>query len=159
MAESGELKKIEQTEITGALFSYGMHLKPQDVDPFFKAVRVGVRELLNDVEGCLNSALESTKEFHARIEKIVGKAENLPEGASIGDDDETINFIISLTKDAYNYSEAGKLTSISRQTIKKHADKKEYGLRVTKISKSEYITRENLLLYYRNYFNKDGWGF
>lgn len=83
----------------------------------------------------------------------------MPSEATLGDDAETIKFIDSLVKDAYNFSQAEKVIGISRQTIKIHAEKGLHMLKTTKISKTDYITRENLIIYYRDYFKKDGLGF
>jgi tRNA(Ile)-lysidine synthase TilS/MesJ len=159
IAESGELLKIEQSEITNALFSYGISIKPNEVNETFKNIRTGTRQLMEQIEKCLDSSLESVKEFHSNLEKHLGKIENLPKGATSGDDVETIKFIQSLEKDAYNFSQAEKLIGITRQTIKKHAESGLHSLITTEIGKTDYITRENLIIYYRDYFKKDGWGF
>lgn len=159
LAENGELKKLEQKDITEALFSYGISLKPQEVNSTFEKIRTGTRTLLNDIESCIDSSLSSLEEFHRNMEKSLGANSKLPKGATIGDDNETVSFIQSLTKDIYNYSDAANATNISRQTIKKHADGDLYNLKVTQIKKSEYITRENLIEYYRAYFKKDGFNF
>lgn len=159
MAESGELSAVEQSEIMNALISYGRSLKPDEVQAKFKKIRLGSRNLLEQTEKCIDSALESVHEFHKAIEDVIGLEKSLPIGATINDDAETIAFINSLEKDAYNFSQAEKVINISRQTIKKHAEKGLHSLRTTTISKTDYITRENLIKYYRDYFKKDGWGF
>lgn len=51
------------------------------------------------------------------------------------------------------------MIGISRQTIKKHAENGLHSLKITRIIKNDYITRENLIKYYRDYFKKDGFGF
>ncbi|MBA4134234.1 MAG: hypothetical protein C0525_05865 [Flavobacterium sp.] len=159
MAESGELTRTDQSEIMNALISYGRSLKPDEVNDAFKSIRLGTRQLLEQTEKCIDSALDSVLEFNKAIEGVITKEKSLPSGATIGDDAETIKFIDSLVKDAYNFSQAEKLIGISRQTIKAHAEKGLYSLKTTKISKTDYITRENLIRYYRDYFKKDGWGF
>lgn len=159
MAESGELTRTDQSEIMNALISYGRSLKPDEVNDAFKSIRLGTRQLLEQTEKCIDSALDSVLEFHKAIEGVITKEKSLPSGATIGDDAETIKFIDSLVKDAYNFSQAEKLIGISRQTIKAHAEKGLHSLKTTKISKTDYITRENLIIYYRDYFKKEGWGF
>lgn len=159
MAESGVLTKTDQSEIMNALISYGWSLDPKKTNEVFKQIRIGTRQLLEQTEKCIDSALNSVNEYHKTIENIIGKEKNLPTGATLGDDAETIAFINSLEKDAYNFSQAEKVINISRQTIKKHAEKGLHSLITTKISKTEYITRENLIVYYRDYFKKDGWGY
>ncbi len=93
------------------------------------------------------------------LEGVIAKEKSLPVGATVGDDADTIKFIDSLTKDAYKFSEAQIVIGISRQTIKKHADNRLHSLKTTTIGKTDYITRENLIVYYRDYFKKDGFGF
>lgn len=159
MAEQGELTSTEQSEITNALISYGRSLKPDEVNEAFKKIRLGTRHLLEQTEKSLDSALDSVHEFHKMLEGVIKKEQNLPDGATVGDDAETIKFINSLTKDVYNFSEAEKLIGISRQTIKKHAEKGLHSLKATQFQKSEYIIRENFIKYYRDYFKKDGFGF
>lgn len=159
MAESGELTKTDQSEIMNALISYGRSLKPDEVHETFKNIRLGTRHLLEQSEKCIDFALESVKEYHQMLEGVIAKEKSLPEGASVGDDADTIKFIKSLTKDIYNFSEVQNLIDISRQTITKHAKNGLYSLKTTKISKTEYITRENLIVYYRDYKKKDGSGF
>ena len=159
MAEKGELTATEQSEIMNALISYGRSLKPDEVNGKFKQIRLGTRHLLEQTEKSLDSALDSIQEFHKMLQSVVVKEKSLPEGATVGDDAETIKFINSLKKDAYNFSQAEKLIGISRQTIKKHAESGSYSLKITRIIKTDYITRENLIRYYRDYFKKDGFGF
>nr|WP_315183867.1 hypothetical protein [uncultured Flavobacterium sp.] len=159
MAESGELTKTDQSEIMNALISYGRFLKPDDVNEVFKKIRLGTRHLLEQSEKCIDASLDSVQEYHKTINSVLKKEENLPKDATVGDDAETIKFINSLKKDAYNFSEAEKLIDITRQTMKKHAESGLYSLKITRIGKTDYITRENLIRYYRDYFNKDGFGF
>lgn len=159
MAEEGELTNTEQSEVMNALISYGRSLKPDEVNEKFKQIRLGTRHLLEQTEKCIDSALDSVDEFHKMIQMVIGKEAILPEGATVGDDAETIAFINSLVKDAYNFLQAEKLIGISRQTIKKHAESGLHSLKTTKISKTNYITKENLIRYYRDYFDKYGYGF
>jgi citrate synthase len=159
MAEQGELTSTEQSEVMNALISYGRSLKPGEVNQVFKNIRLGTRHLLEQTEKSLDSALDSVHEFHKMLEGVIAKEKSLPDGATVGDDAETIKFIDSLTKDAYNFSEAQKVIGISRQTIKKHAESELHSLKTTTIGKTDYITRENLIVYYRDYFKKDGFGF
>lgn len=159
MAESGELTKTDQSEIMNALISYGRSLKSEEVNEAFKSIRLGTRHLLEQTEKCIDSALDSVIEFHKAIDGVITKEKSLPIGATIGDDAETIKFIDSLDKDAYNFSQAEKVIGIARQTIKKHAENGLHSLKTTRISKTDYITRENLIIYYRDYYKKDGWGF
>ncbi len=159
MAESGELTNLEQKDIMNALISYGRSMKPDEVNETFKNIRLGTRHLLEQSEICIDSALDSVQEFHKMVKAVLKEEVNLPVGATVGDDAETIKFINSLKKDAYNFSEAEKLIDITRQTIKKHAESRLYSLIITRIGKTDYITRENLIIYYRKYFKKEGWGF
>lgn len=159
MAEKGDLTSTEQSEVMNALISYGRSLKPDEVNEVFKKIRLGTRHLLEQTEKSIDSALDSVHEFHKMLEKVIEKDKTLPDCATVADDAETIKFINSLDKDAYNFSQAEKLIGISRQTIKLHAKKGFHSLKTTKISKTEYITRENLIRYYRDYFKKDGFGF
>lgn len=159
MAEQGELTSTEQSEVMNSLISYGHSLKPEEVNQVFKSIRVGTRHLLEQTEKSLDSALDSVREFHKMLEGVIAKEKSLPDGATVGDDADTIKFIDSLTKDAYKFSEAQIVIGISRQTIKKHADNRLHSLKTTTIGKTDYITRENLIVYYRDYFKKDGFGF
>ncbi len=159
MAESGELTKTDQSEIMNALISYGRSLKPNEVNEAFKNIRLGTRLLLEQSERCIDSALDSVQEFHKMVNAVLKEEINLPVGATVGDDAETIKFINSLKKDAYNFSEAQNVIGISRQTIKKHSESGLFSLKTTRIGKTDYITKENLIVYYRDYFKKDGFGF
>lgn len=159
MAENGELTKTDQSEIMNALISYGRSLKPDEVNETFKNIRYGTRNLLEQSENCIDSALDSVQEFHKMIKSVLKIDENLPKGATVGDDAETINFISSIDKEIYNFSQAEKTIGITRQTIKKHAESGLHSLITTRIGKTDYITRENLIIYYRDYFKKDGFGF
>lgn len=159
MAEKGELTSTEQSEIMNALISYGRSLKPDEVNEAFKNIRLGTRHLLEQSEKCIDSALDSVQEFHKMVKAVLKEEVKLPTGATVGDDAETIRFINSLKKDAYNFSEAQKLIGIARQTIKKHLENGLHSLKKTRIGKTDYITRENLIVYYRDYFKKDGFGF
>jgi hypothetical protein len=159
MAESGELTNTDQSEIMNALISYGRTLSPDKVNEAFKKIRLGTKHLLVQSENCIDSALDSVHEFNNAIKDVIGKEKKLPIGATIGDDAETVAFISSLVKDAYNFSQAQKVTGISRQTIKKHAENGLHSLKTSRILKTDYIKRENLIIYYRDYFKKDGWGF
>jgi hypothetical protein len=159
LAEKGELSKTEQHEIISALESYGRSLNPNEVNQRFKNIRLGTRYILEQTEKCIDSALEGVNAFHKAIKDVMGADATLPKGALLGDDEETIKFIGSLELDVYNFYQAEKLIGISRQTLKKHADSGQFNLKVTRISKTDYITRENLIRYYREYNKKDGWGY
>ncbi len=159
MAESGELTKTDQSEIMNALISSGRSLKPNEVNEAFKNIRLGTRLLLEQSERCIDSALDSVQEFHKMVNAVLKEEINLPVGATVGDDAETIKFINSLKKDAYNFSEAQNVIGNSRQTIKKHSESGLFSLKTTRIGKTDYITKENLIVYYRDYFKKDGFGF
>lgn len=159
LAEKGELSKTEQHEIISALESYGRSLNPDEVNQRFKNIRLGTRYILEQTEKCIDSALEGVNAFHKAIKDVIGADASLPKGALLGDDEETIKFIGALELDIYNFSQAEKLIGISRQTLKKHAESGQFDLKVTRISKTDYITRENLIRYYRKYYKKDGWGY
>ncbi|MFY8213630.1 MAG: hypothetical protein ACOVKJ_04160, partial [Flavobacterium sp.] len=140
MAESGELTNLEQKDIMNALFSYGCSLKPDEVNEEFKKIRVGLRHLLEQSEKCTDSALNSVEEFHKAVRDVIGKEKSLPSGATIGDDAETIAFISSLVKDAYNFSQAEKVIGIARQTIKTHSEKGLHTFKTKSIKSNDYIT-------------------
>ena len=147
LAESGELSNTDQSEIMNALISYGRSMKPDEVNEKFKQIRLGTRHLFEQSEKCIDSALDSVQEFHKKVKEVLKEEVNLPTGATVGDDAETIKFINSLKKDAYNFSQAEKLIGITRQTIKKHAESGLHSLKTTRIGKTDYITRENLIIY------------
>jgi len=153
LAEKGELNKFEQKDVITALMSYGNFLlrkKPYDeVVTEFKKIREGSRLLLENTEKCIDSALENLKHLNDTIESIGLEMQNLPEYAELGDNLETLAFIKSLKQDLYNFSEAQKLTGISRQTLRIHAKKQLHGLKTTLLGKSEYISKERLITYYR----------
>nr|WP_315172339.1 hypothetical protein [uncultured Flavobacterium sp.] len=159
MAESGELTKTDQSEIMKALISYGRSLKPDEVNEAFKKIRLGTKHLFEQSEKCIDESLDSVQEFHKMVKSVLKKDENLPKGATVGDEAQTIKFINSLEKGIYNFSQAENLIGITRQTIKKHAVNGSFSLKTERIGKTDYITRENLIIYYRDYFKKDGYGF
>jgi len=159
LAEKGELTNLEQKYIVEALVSFGNSINPNDIEEKFKNIRIGSRTLFEQTETCIDSALSIVKGFNKAFDDAKLSIQSMPKGAIYGDDAETLEFIKSLKEGAYNYSQAGKLTGIARQTIKKHADKRKHGLKAFTIGKSEYISREVLINYYREYFNKHGYNF
>ena len=156
-----------------ALFSFGMHrlssnintdnidapTQIENIEESFKKIRLGTRKLLEQTEQCLDEVLDMMKTQHQYINDFKIDLKNLPQYAVIGDNPKTLKFIQSLTQDAFNFSQAEKLIGISRQTIKSHADKNLHGLKPIEIGNSKYITKENFIEYYRNYFDKHGHGF
>jgi hypothetical protein len=151
--------ELDREKVINALSSYGRSLDPSTLDEVFKRIRVGTRNAFNQIDECLDEALNKVKVTNKIKSEIETEFGQLPKGASLNDDIETIRFIESLKNEFYNFSEASKLIGLSRQTIKDHADKNLYGLRTFRIKKSEYIEKRILVEYYRKYFNKDGWGF
>lgn len=156
LAAKGELNQFEQKDVITALMSYGNFLlrnKPYDevVTDFIK-IREGSRLLLENTEKCIDSALENIKYMNDTVESIGLQIQNLPEYAEIGDNTETLAFIKSLTQDLYNFSDAEKLTGVTRQTLKKHAEKELHGLKVTVHGKSTLLSKERLITYYRAKF-------
>ncbi len=151
--------ELDRNIIVNALSSYGRSLETSTLDESFKNIRIGTRNALNLIDSCLDEAIEKVKALNKiklDIEKEFGE---LPNGASLNDDIETIRFIKSLQKDVYNFSDASKLIGLTRQTIKEHADKQLYNLKTLRIGKTDYISREVMIKYYRTYFDKDGFGF
>jgi hypothetical protein len=159
LAAKGKLTEIEQQHIIQALVSFGNSTNPEEVDEVFKNIRTGSRNLLEQTENCIDSALSIVKSYNNYFEEAKISIQSLPDGAIYGDDKETLEFIKSLEEGPYNYSQAEKLIGVSRQTIKKHADTNKYGLKAFSVKKSQYISREALIGYYREYFNKHGYGF
>lgn len=157
LAEKGELAKIEQKHIITALISYGSFLlrnkSYNEIQEEFKRIRVGSRKLLEQTEQCIDLALENLKNTKDLLDSMQVDYQNLPEHAEMGDDKKTIAFIESLNQDLYNFSEAERLTGVTRQTLKKHAKAGLHGLKITKLSKSEYLNKERLIVYYRAKFN------
>ena len=159
LAEKGELTNLEQKHVIEALVSFGNSINPNDIDEKFKNIRVGSRTLFEQTENCIDTALSIIKGYNKTFEDAKLSLQNMPKGAIYGDDTETLEFIKSLTEDAYNFSQAKRLTGIARQTIKKHADNGKYGLRTIWIGKSEYISKKALIDYYRTYFGKNSYNF
>ena len=83
---------------------------------------------------------------------------SLPEGCSIGDADEVIEFAKRLDKPFYNDSQAGDLLGVQRQTVKDWKAKKYLGLVGYIEKKRNVISRDALLKFYRTWKGKD-WNF
>ena len=161
LAEQGELTNLEQKEIINALHTYGIskinnqigddtnNLEEINIQDEFKRIRLGCRSILEQTEKCIDTALKMLKEYQINIEKMRAEIGKLPKFAQYGDSIELIKLIKSMDKDLYNFSEAEKLVNTSRQTLKKHAIIQKDGLRIFQSGKSEYLTREGLIQYYR----------
>lgn len=159
LAQKGKLTNLEQKDIITALNSYGMSLLKADktfeeISKHYKEIRVGSRILLEQTESCIDSALETIKLTIEFMDKQLIDVKNLPEYAKITDDANTIAFIKSLKDDLYNFTQAQGLLKTSRQTLKKYAIKKQRGLKIIIQGKSEYLLKEDMIVYYRNRFNK-----
>ena len=156
-AENGG--EMDREKVISALSSYGLSHDPLTVETVFKKIRVGSKNAITFIDNCLDESLERVKIVNKAKDDIIKEFGTLPEGASLGDDKETIRFIKSLTDDFYNFSDASRLIGLTRQTIKEHADKNLFNLKTIRKGKSDYITRDDIIIYYRNYYNKDGFGF
>lgn len=156
LQKGGELDK---ENLIKALSSYGRSLDQSRLDEVFKNIRVGTKNAFNQIDECLDESIEKVKAFNKKLEEIEKEFGQLPDGATINDENDTIRFISSLIQDFYNFSEASKLIGLTRQTIKEHADKNLYNLKTIRIQKTDYITRQSMIIYYRTYFDKDGFGF
>lgn len=157
LAERGELDDVEQKDIVNALFSFGFSRITsdfgRDIDEDFKRIRLGSRKILEQTEKCIDTALELVKTQQELLKKMEGNIYTAEKFAEFGDDENTMNFIKSLDQEFYNFSEAERLVNITRQTLKKHAVKNIHGLKTIIIGKTEYISKESLIIYYRNNFN------
>jgi len=160
LAEKGELDKLEQKDVITALMSYGTFLLKnksfEEIQEEFRKIRIGSRNLLEQTETCIDTALETLKSIKDFMDKMQIDLKNLPEYAEINDDAKTLGFIKSLTKDLYNFSEAETLTGVTRQTLKSHSEKHLHGLRITELGKRKYLSKERLIYYYRVRFNDNG---
>ena len=157
LAERGELDDVEQKDIVNALFSFGFSRISNDFDrnieEDFKRIRLGSRKILEQTEKCIDTALELVQTQQKLIKKMGSDVLTSEKFAQFGDDENTLTFIKSLDQNYYNFSEAERLVKISRQTLKKHAVKNTHGLKTEIIGKTEYISKESLITYYRNNFN------
>jgi hypothetical protein len=151
--------ELDRNIIVNALSSYGRSIQPSTLDESFKNIRIGTRNALNLIDSCLDESLQKVKVFNKKVLEVESEFGQLPDGASVNDEIDTIRFIDSLKKDVYNFSDASKLIGLTRQTIKEHADKNIYNLSTLRIGKTDYISREIMIKYYRAYFEKDGFGF
>ena len=164
LAEKGELTKLEQKDVVNSLVKFGMNRLSQklnninsesSIDEEFKRIRLGTRRLLEQTEQCIDTALEILKTQQNNFAQFKIEIQNLPEFSEIGDNIEVLNLIKKLDKDLYNFSEAGKLVNTTRQTLKIHAIKQKNGLKIFESGKSEYLTKEGLIRYYRAKFKND----
>lgn len=164
LAEKGKLTKLEQKDVVNSLVSFGLNRLSQkmvdtdsetNIDEEFKRIRLGTRILLEQTEQCIDTALEVLKTQQDYFDKFKIDLRSLPEHAEFGDNTKTLAFIKSLKQDLYNFSEAEALTGVTRQTLKKHAEKELHGLKATVHGKSTLLSRERLIIYYRAKFKDD----
>lgn len=151
--------ELDREKVIHALASYGRSLDQSTLDETFKNIRIGTKNAFSQIDECLDESLQKVKIFNKKVLEVESEFGQLPDGASVNDEIDTIRFIDSLKKDVYNFSDASKLIGLTRQTIKEHADKNIYNLSTLRIGKTDYIPREILITYYRTYYNKDGFGF
>lgn len=104
--------------------------------------------------------LEKLREIFSRAEKnasiiyrenvrFLEHAANLPAYGGVWDSDEVLDFIRSLKEDIYSFSEAERLLGVSRQTLTKYAKEGTHGLKTVRMKKSDYLTKESLVNFYR----------
>lgn len=159
LAEKDGLNPIEQQQIIEAVSSYGRSLKPNDFQKKFKNIRTGTRALLEQIENCLDSSVKSVSEWHNIIAEIKTNDGKLPAGADISDDAETIEFINSLKKEYYNFSDAEKLIGPSRQSISIWAKEGRYSIKTIQKGERTMFTKIGIIEFYKAYNNKDGFNF
>ena len=151
--------ELDREKVIHALASYGRSLDQSTLDETFKKIRIGTKNAFNQIDECLDESIQKVKVFNKKVMEVESEFGQLPDGASFNDEKETIKYINSLKSEHYNFSDASKLIGLTRQTIKEHADKNLYNLSTLRIGKTDYISRETMINYYRAYFEKDGFGF
>jgi PAS domain-containing protein len=112
------------------------------------AYLAAIEKGLEEIEQFVDAGLQVEKQMLKRLE-------NLPEGCFSSDRDSLIVFAKKLKKPLFNYSEAEKLVGVTRQTLKNHCEQKKWGLQELRSGRTNYLTREGLIAYYRNKLNAE----
>jgi len=125
---------------------------PQNLINKIKAMRSALPNFLAQYDDCLKKLSQTYEDYYNFQQLEREKLEHLPKQANEDDTEETVNFIMSLEKEYYNYSEAECLLKICRQTIKRWATKGVNGIKYeNRIGlKREYLSKDSIIQIYRH---------
>ena len=155
-AETGKLDEINTNKYIMHIVNYAT--LPDDgsykvrIKKFGQAKTNFLKKLektIKDAEKSADNIVKFMREENKRIEM-------LPELAEWDDDEKTVQFIKSLKKDLYNYSQAADaLGCITRQTLTKDIRAGYLGIKHVINNRREYITKGDLIRIYRDKFPSD----
>lgn len=131
--------------------SIGYKEQPQNLITKVNAMRKELPRFVEQFDKQLAKLIKTYEGVYNYHQAQIEKFENLPEYALAEDTEDTVDFILSLQKDYYTFKDAEQLLDITRQTLKKWADKKMHGIKCEAIQgkKRDYISKESLVKIYR----------
>lgn len=120
-----------------------------------KKFRKGIPNFLKMVDDALDEAEKMNTRMYKLINVSKERINNLPKLAAFEDSDKVVEFIRSLDKDHYSFSEAAKLLGVSRQSLRKYADENLHGIKIVRVTRSDYITKESMASFFRKKFDDE----
>ncbi len=120
-----------------------------------KKFKQSIPNFLSTVDSVLTDVQKHGIEMYKMQTNLIDRVKTLPPLADTFDPEVVLKFIRSLDKKHYSFSEAEKLLGVTRQTLRSYVDQGKYGLKVIQEKKSEYLTRESIVNFYRDRYFKD----
>ena len=152
-----DLTKIDKDKLFKLIFTMAFTngMTPDDFKIKIRKFRESIPNFLTTLDTVLNDVQANGLQMYTRQNSMLLKATNLPSLANSFDPDPVIEFIRSLQKDSYSFLEAETLLGITRQTLRKYTDEGTHGLVVLRRKKSDYLTRESIVNFYRERYIND----
>lgn len=138
--------------------AYTNSMSLKDFTTRIKKFRQAIPNFLMTLEKVLDMAEKMGSDFYKFKENETEALKDLPPLADFLDQPEVITFIRQLDKDLYNYTEAAQLLGLTRQTVSSYTNDKNHILKKIHKGKSWYVTKESMVLYYRDRNLKDRGG-
>jgi uncharacterized protein (DUF2344 family) len=135
--------------------AYTNSMPLKDFTVRIKKFKQAIPNFLSELEIILDRTEKFGKDYYKFRETQMEAIKQLPPLAYELDHPDVIAFIRKLDKDLYNYTQAGELLEITRQTLTTYTNNENHILKKKQVGKSWYITKESIVLFYRDRFERE----
>lgn len=145
------LSDYDRKQYKGFLLSMAFSIKmpPKEFKKLVEKFRRSIPNFLQKLDEDLNEMEKVNEKVFKYEEERSEWIESLPKYADSLDAPELVEFIRSLDKEYYSFSEAERLLDVSRQTLKKYADNGLHGLRCHVVGRVQKLHKADIINFHR----------
>ena len=149
----GDLSDFDEDKLYLLLYDMALtnKLGENDFKSKIKKLNQSIPNFLIRIKEISEEAESNASKIFEYNKRLLERSLTKPKFGSEWDSDDVLNFIKKLEKDIYSFSDAERLLKpfVTRQTLAIYAKEGTHDIVTVKAKKSEYITKESIIKFYR----------